>query len=181
MKILIIIVALALGGLAVFGYAEYRCREKTEALNQELETARKNWQDLHSRYKVMEADFNRLEVWKTFIQVQRDLDTIEENINQLNFGNAIALINGLANRIRTGKLNGELQSADLTSVLDQAKQELLQKNEHAARASLMRFNREIFEKISGVSPLDLEQPQSAFTPSEASPQTQTAPEEPPAE
>jgi hypothetical protein len=178
MKILIIVVALALGGLAVFGYSEYRCKQKTQAIQAELETARKNWQDLHSRFKAMEADFSRLEVWKAFIQVQRDLDAIEESINQLNFGNAIGLINGLADRIRSGRLDGQLQSSELVSALDQAKQALMEKDEHAARVSLMRFNREIFEKISGVSPLDLEQPQSVAPPAELAPQTQSSPAEP---
>jgi hypothetical protein len=174
MRAIFFVVLLLITNLLTFGYSYNRCKQEKIQLQTQLQSTIREGDQLYVRYKSAESELQQLQVWKSFVQLQRDLNQLVQEIEKLNFGVAIQQLDTITGNVRSGKYGSQLQSNqnEFLPVLQQARVSLEQKDEQGARASLAEFNRRVLQLFSGVSPAIFE---SANTQTSRSQQTQTKP------
>ena len=135
-RFLLILGILLLTNVGTFFFAHWQCREKLEGKQQLIEQATDRSQELEAQLAAKEQELSRLRVWGDFIAIQEDLNRINEQINQLNFGPTFR-----KHRSRLEPLLVEAQQA-------------LRNRSDRARTHLVEFNREAFGILSGLEPVE---------------------------
>ncbi len=156
--IFIVLTLLIATNIITFGWTTFRYREEIQQREDTIRNLEKQIVKIGKEQAELKATLKRLQIWESFITVQRDLGKINSEINDLNFGNAIRMIESLKKKIRSGELGEQFKKHEekLLAILDHAIQQLKNKNEDA-RDSLIAFNESAFRILAGISPLAGEQ------------------------
>jgi hypothetical protein len=143
---------LVITNLGTFGYATWRCRQEAQGQQRLLAEAQQRQQTAETDTAALRQRLDRLKVWGEFIELQQDVNGVHAIINQLNFGNAIQAVDGIAQRLQLGQYGQLFQQhrPELLPLLDRAKQELRATNA-GARNALVEFDQRAFAILAGVS------------------------------
>ncbi len=182
--IFIVLTLLVATNIITFGWTTFRYREEIQQREDTIRNLEKQIVKIGKEQAELKATLKRLQIWESFITVQRDLGKINSEINDLNFGNAIRMIESLKKKIRSGELGEQFKKHEekLLAILDHAIQQLKNKNEDA-RDSLIAFNESAFRILAGISPLAGEQastekavaPEKKFKPETPQPEEKASP------
>jgi hypothetical protein len=131
--------------LGTFGYATWRCRQEGAAQQRELASLREQQQKLRADATTLRAQVAKLEVWGELLALQQDTDAVQATIHRLNFGDAIAAVDRIAQKLQQGGYGATLQQrrAELVPLLEQTKQQL-RGTDAAARDSLVAIDQKAF-------------------------------------
>jgi hypothetical protein len=168
--LLVVFLLLVTNGLTG-GYLTYLSWNARNESEQALE--QKNRQVLELRQKLADSrsELDSLSTWSSFIQMQQDLNAINQEINELNFGLALGHVVELEKAVGSGDLGLQFSAEKdrLLPLLDECRRALVGKSE-TARVYLVEFNQRAFEILSGISPLGREPEAEPETWEEAQPQ-----------
>ena len=154
----LVVALLALTNGTTFVWKHLQCRENQQQLHRQITRLQIEAQRLHQQLAEARARIEQMQVWARFGQLQRSLNTINDELNNLNFGLAQESIDLLATAIQNGTYGSQLtQHADrLLALLDEVRAAIRQKDERTARRLLIEFNRTALEILSGFAPLEKE-------------------------
>ncbi len=154
----LVVALLALTNGGTFLWRHLQCRNDARQLQHQITRLQIEAQRLNQQLAESRARVEQMQVWAQFGQLQRSLNTINDELNNLNFGLAQESVDLLATAIQNGTYGSQLtQHADrLLALLDEVRAAIRQKDERTARRLLIEFNRAALEVLSGFAPLEEE-------------------------
>ncbi|MDX1631364.1 MAG: hypothetical protein R3234_05865 [Thermoanaerobaculia bacterium] len=154
-RFLAVFAILVLTNVGTYFFAHWQCQEKLEGKQQLIDQAAERNRETRAELEAAEQELSRLRVWGDFIEIQQDLNRINDQINQLNFGNALEGIDEVMSDLEAGDYGTTFRKhrSRLEPLLLEAKQALRNRSDRA-REDLVEFNREAFGILSGLEPVE---------------------------
>ena len=136
--------------LAVYLWGEYRSAQQRQDAERSLERVSRIARERQGEIDRLRQKLDRLEAWGYLVTFQEALHAIELDIQELNYGHALAKLEALDAKIRSGEL-GSLLAGEADRLADEvdALREELQGMGDDASARLRRLGRAAFDALSG--------------------------------
>lgn len=150
-RVLLIFLLVILTNVGTFLFAHWQCRKQLEGQEALLTQTSQRTQEVQAELDEAERELSRLRVWGDFISIQQDLNRVNDEINQLNFGNALGGVDEIIANLDSGAYGSTFREhrSRLLPILTDAKQALRSRSDRA-RGDLVRFNEEAFTVLSGL-------------------------------
>lgn len=179
-RFLAVLAILALTNVGTYLFARWQCQEKLEGRQQLIDQAAERNQEVRAELEAARQELSRLRVWGDFIEIQQTLNRVNDQINRLNFGNALQGIDELIANLEAGNYGPTFRKhrSRLEPILVEAKQALRNRSDRA-RDHLVEFNREAFGILSGLDPVEKSlAPRSTPPEDDSENEEEVTPEEP---
>ena len=153
-RFLVILLLVILTNVGTYLFAQWQCREQIEGQEALLAQAAEQTREVQSRLDQADEELSRLRVWGDFIAIQQDLNRVNDQMNQLNFGNALDGVDAIIANLESGAYGSTFREhrSRLLPLLMDAKQALRNRSDRA-RGALVEFNEAAFTILSGLDPM----------------------------
>ena len=153
-RFLVVLLVLVLTNAGTYLFSKWQCREQLEGQQALLAQAAQRTSAVEAELATAESELSRLRVWGDFIAIQQDLNRVSDEMNQLNFGNALDGVDAIIASLEAGTYGSTFREhkSRLLPILVEAKQALRNRSD-AARRSLVQFNQAAFTVLSGLGPM----------------------------
>ena len=153
-RFLLVVFLLLITNAITAGYLTYLSWNARQESERELASKAQRADELRQELVDSRKELDKLSTWSSFIEMQQDLNSINQEINELNYGLALGHIEDLEKAVESGELGTQFaqEKGRLLPLLDECRRALVGKSE-TARVYLVEFNQRAFEILSGISPL----------------------------